>query len=274
MILPASVTPFDERGRIDFAGVAKLLAWFESAGCEGVVLAGTNGEGPSLSAIEKRDLVLEAAAMRSPLRLVLGVASASLDEAIYLTRAAGKVGASVLLMPPAYFREASVEGVEAWLRAVMDEAGAPVILYNYPQKTGFTFGPELVNRLSHHPNCGGLKDSSGARENLVAYRVATPHPLFMGDETLLPDALMAGWNGAISGAANVLARGLVAAMRNPERWPLLMPALRAIRTAPQPGTHKAILHAWGVLARPDVRLPLLPPSQDVVRQVVEVMGPQ
>src|SRR5688572_23691682 len=92
-VYPAAVTPFDEKGRVDMAGMARLLAWFEANGCVGAVLAGTNGEGPSLSATEKRDLIQHAVPLRGKLDLVLGIATPSLDEAIWLTRRAEEAGA-------------------------------------------------------------------------------------------------------------------------------------------------------------------------------------
>ncbi len=267
MIYPAAVTPFDEKGRIDFVGVAKLLAWFESAGCAGVVLAGTNGEGPSLSAVEKRDLILGAAPLAGSLELILGIATPSSDEAVWLCKQAFHAGGkSVLLMPPGYFREASEAGIEGWFRFVMDRSPVPVIVYNFPKRTGFTLTPELLCRLSTHEKFAGVKDSSGEESNLSSYRQAVPQTLYMGDETLLCRALKAGWNGSISGASNVIPQHLVlaAATGDDARFELMEPVLKAIRANPQPATHKALLHRWGILPRPDLRLPLEPPLSTAV----------
>src|SRR4051812_46324331 len=108
---PAAVTPFREDGEVDQPGMARLLAWFESQGCAGAVLAGTNGEGPSLSAVEKRDLLRAMLPMRGKLELILGVATPSLSEAIWSCRQVAKAGATAaLVMAPGYFREASEDG--------------------------------------------------------------------------------------------------------------------------------------------------------------------
>src|SRR5436305_4424299 len=107
-IYPAAVTPFDEKGRVDILCVARLLAWFEAAGCKGAVLAGTNGEGPSLSATEKRDLIREAIPLRGKLDIILGIATSSLEEAVWSCNQAQNAGAvAALVMPPSYFREAT-----------------------------------------------------------------------------------------------------------------------------------------------------------------------
>src|SRR5690349_13881865 len=130
-LYPASVTPFDSEGQIDLPSLAKLLAYFEASGCRGVVLAGTNGEGPSLSAVEKRDLIREAMPTRGRLDVILGVATPSLEEAVWLNNQAAKAGAiASLVMPPGYFREASEEGVEGWFMQVLDRSKLPIIVYN------------------------------------------------------------------------------------------------------------------------------------------------
>lgn len=273
-LYPAAVTPFDAKGRIDFAGVAKLLAWFDSAGCAGVVLAGTNGEGPSLSAVEKRDLIQGAKPLSGELELILGISTPSSDEAVWLCKQACHAGAAaVLLMAPGYFREAGEEGILDWFRFVMDRSPVPVIVYNFPKRTGVTLSPEMLASLAGHDRMNGVKDSSGDASNLIPYREAVPgHPLYVGDETLLLEALGAGWTGSISGAANVVPLWLTQTLSEQgesraARFSVLRPVLEQVRKLPQPGTHKALLHKWGILPLPDLRLPLTPPLADGVAQL-------
>jgi 4-hydroxy-tetrahydrodipicolinate synthase len=274
-VYPASITPFTPEGKVDHLIMARLLAGYEAAGCKGVVLAGTNGEGPSLSAVEKRDLVRTMVPVRGKLQLIAGVASPSLDEAIWLCQQAAKDGAvAALVMAPGYFREASPEGIAKWFERLLDDARLPVLAYNFPQRTGITLTPDLFARLADHPNLAGLKDSSGERGNLPAYRTALKehHVLYVGNETLLLEALANGWTGTISGAANVVAEWLCQVMATSgqaqqTKFDLLLPVLEAIRKSPQPATHKAILHANGLLPCPDLRLPLEAASSEVVTPV-------
>lgn len=257
-VLPASVTPFDEKGRVDHPGIARLIAYFESTGCDGIVLAGTNGEGPSLSGPEKRDMVRTARELpkRSGYKVVLGIASSSMDEAKWLT----KQGADeVLLMAPGYFREASEDAMLGWFEAVMQASPVPVIVYNFPQRTGFTLTAEGLRRLSVQATFAGVKDSSGNAANIPAYaEVLGGRPGYMGNELLLMDALAAGWTGTISGAANVVSEWLVpiVAERDDIKFELLRPTLEALRGSPQPATNKAILWERRIMDRPDLRLPL------------------
>ncbi len=258
-VMPAAVTPFDESGKVDAPGVARLLAYFQSEGATGVVVGGTTGEGPSLTSFEKRDLVRHAVEMANGLPIWLGVASPSLEEGLWMAREASKAGAAgVLLMPPFFYREVDVT---PWLRTFLERSTADVLLYNFPR-----FSPplnsEMLASLAALPRLVGVKDSSGVVENLPAFAAALPgRRLFVGDETLLRPALAAGWSGTISGAANVLCRELAGALADEGesravKLELLLPRLKEIRGTPQPMGHKRTLVERGVLDRPDVRLPL------------------
>jgi 4-hydroxy-tetrahydrodipicolinate synthase len=272
-IYPASVTPMGSEGSLDVPGFLKLMAYFQSTGCQGVVFAGTNGEGPSLSAVEKRDLLREVCPSMPEFPVILGVATASLSEAEWSVRQAGKCGAAgILLMAPSYFREANESGLEAWFRTILDASPLPTLIYNFPQRTGIQLSAELMARLSHHPQMAGIKDSSGDRNNLVAYRQALDGhigSLFVGDETLLIEALENGWSGAISGAANALSRWLCAIVQDfrkdqresaTAKFETVRPTLEFIRSLPQPAGNKAILHRLGRIRANAVRLPLTPLS--------------
>ena len=260
-VYPAAVTPMDESGEVDEASVGRLMAYFEAAGCKGVVLAGTNGEGPSLSAFEKRDLLRTAAKYAGSLKLVLGIATPSLDEARWSCEQAAKNGAeAVLVMPPSYFRSATEEGILDWFVDLADKSPSPIIAYNFPKMTGFTMTEEFVAQLAKHDNVIGFKDSSGDRTNLDSYRRAVPDGknLFPGDETVLWDALQVGWTGTISGAANCVPQWLskVVEDRDETKFELLLPVIKTIRAQIQPATNKAVLHALGVISTPQPRLPL------------------
>lgn len=281
-VYPASVTPFDARGCVDAAGVARLLAWFEASGCRGAVLAGTNGEGPSLSAVEKRDLLESAAGVRGSLELILGVATPSLDEAVWLCRQAHRFGAaSALVMAPFYFRDAPEEGIEHWFLELLDASPLPVLVYNFPQKAGIVLRPELIGRLARHERFLGAKDSSGDATNLRTYREAVEdrHLLFVGNETLLAEALGLGWSGTISGAANVLPQWLSAicgewasARESAEaKFALALDAIGALRAGPQPALNKAVLHRLGVLSDPRVRSPLVACPADRLEQALQTL---
>ena len=266
MIYPAAVTPFLPNGEIDTASVLRLLAWFRAAGCDGVVVAGTNGEGPSLSAIEKRDLMRLAVSLSEGLKVILGISTTSLTEAVWLSVQARKAGAeAALVMPPSYWPESGQEGIAAWFEAVMSESETPTIVYNFPKRVGFALEAETIERLARHPHFYGVKDSSGVEGNLAAFgQAAKGHRLFCGDESLARQTHAAGWTGLISGAANVLASWLAPIWKELSadptsgnaKYELVLPAIQALRASGQPFTNKEILRRLGVIENAAVRLPL------------------
>ncbi len=289
-VYPASVTPFDAKGDIDMAATARLLAWFEACGCTGVVLAGTNGEGPSLSAIEKRDFVRDAMPLRGKLDIILGVATSSLEEGVWSCNQAMKSGAvAALVMAPSYFREASEDGIVKWFLALMDRTDIPVIVYNFPQRTGITISSEMLQEISEHERFAGVKDSSGARENLSGYAGALKGKdkvLYVGNETLLLEALQSGWTGTISGASNVMPYPLSRVVADfhsgktesaEAKFAIALPAIEALRGKPQPVTNKGLLASIGVLPSGEVRLPLIGAAADSVKalreELEEHLGP-
>lgn len=258
--------------KLDRLSLAKLMAWFEAAGCHGAVLAGTNGEGPSLSAPEKRDLLGDAAKTCGGLDLILGVSTPSLDEAIWLSKRAEEFGAkAILLMAPSYFRSASMLGVRDWFLRLLDASKCPVLVYNFPKMSGFALDGEFMAALASHPRFLGCKDSSGEIANIVEYPAAVGDGkfLYVGNETLLISALEAGWSGTISGAANIIPHWLARIVSEwfeggdwresaRTKFEMVLPVLEAVRTPAQPAANKMILQEWGVLDSALPRLPLEP----------------
>jgi len=241
-----------------------------------------------LSAVEKRDLALKSRGLRGKLDVILGVATPSLDEAVWLCKQAAHADCrAVLLMPPFYFKEAECGGIRQWFLEVFDKSPIGVIVYNFPQRTGIDIDLGLLAELAAHPNCVGVKDSSGNEANLAAYRQAVPSGklLFVGNETLLVKALHSGWSGTISGAANCLPSWLSQIVKQffegklqsaEEKFKLCLPAIEALRSRPQPALNKVILAGWRVLPEPHVRLPLTPVRQadaeSVARLLKETLG--
>lgn len=287
-IYPASVTPFLENGGVDEPGVVRILSWFQSQGCAGVVLAGTNGEGPSLSAVEKRDLVRTAVPLYQDLKIILGVATPGIEEAVWSCETARKAGAAAaLVMPPAYFREVSLDQIAAWFELLCRRTSLPIIAYNFPQRTGFSFTFEFVERIFKIESVIGLKDSSGLPDNVERFEpFAVQKLLFTGDETLLMPGLARGWSGSISGAANSMATWLVQVVKeyasNPQsaqaKAALIAEVLGEIHHRRQPAVNKALVQKMGIIDRASVRLPLTPASpsevDDLWEKVSKLLPPE
>ncbi|MBL8047171.1 MAG: dihydrodipicolinate synthase family protein [Chthonomonas sp.] len=279
MIWPAAVTPFDDRGRIDFVSLARLLAFFEAAGCDGVVLAGTNGEGPSLAAVEKRDLLRESVRLRGKLKVILGLGTNSLVEAVWLTKRAEEFGATAALaLPPSFFPPTAGTGLRDWYLQLMDQSPVPILVYHHPAMVRHELSPEHLAEVAQHPLFAGIKASSGFDVGLATWPGVFPDKLLlMGDESRLVDALAAGWSGSISGCANLIPHWLVATERDfvedPEagrrKLELLRPVMAAMRQAGMPSVLKGVLAGWRILDNPAVRVPLEARDHESVRQLLE-----
>lgn len=267
----ALVTPFGADGEIDYPGVARLLAWHESEGMTGVVVAGTNGEGQSLSAVEKRDLIAFACKHAGNPQVLLGAGTCSLPEARWLCKQAGNAGAvAALVLPPFYFK-AEERGIEKWFTELIAGSDLPIVVYNFPQTTGITLSPALIGRLFELERAVGIKDSSGNRELMEAYleqaRVAG-RAMLVGDERLLLGCLAGGGSGTISGIANSFPRLISRQVseRSEALQALIDEAAANVKKHPTPAVHKSILDRRGLPGGP-VRPPLVDLAEDARAEV-------
>ncbi len=276
----ASVTPFTAEGVIDAPYFVRLLAHFEAQGAQGVVVAGSTGEGPSLSAPEKAQLYELAVQAKGNLQITAGVMVCSLNEALYLTRQAHKAGCDALMVAPPFYYPASLDGLLKFYRAVLDASRLPVILYNIPQRTRHKITPPLIDALLEHPNLHGIKDSSGSVRSMNRFLKYAPRlRVWVGEEKLLSKCLQGGGAGSISGLANVyLARmaRLCEAFQRGEACDglqsLINAAADAIDDFPAPANFK---HALTLAGFPEihVRPPLIDLSEVQQRALEERWRP-
>ncbi len=212
-------TPVDEVGRFDPQALGAHLAWLASTPLDGALVLGSNGEFPSFTLSERLAVAEAAAASRGALTLLLGIGSCALEEALDMVEAAADLGyAAALLPPPFYLRGAPVAGLAAFLRAVLDRARLPVLLYHVPQLTGVPLDENLLERVEGHPRLAGVKDSTGRVDEMERLlRRFGSRSYLVGNDRLVAATLAAGGTGSISAAASV-APGLVAAIpHDPER---------------------------------------------------------
>ena len=208
-------------------------------GCDGLAVFGTSGEGPCLAVAQRRaalEFLLETG--MEPARLIVGAASASLADAIDLTRHARSVGiAQVLLMPPFFLRDAaSEEGLFRFYTALIEAAdpGLRLLLYHFPAITGVRLSAPLIGRLrkTFGDVILGIKDSVGDfSQNTAGYLDAFPQlTIYTGTEVHARRTLAAGGAGTICGLANVLPQAMRRYLDAPaddeaERWQALIKAV-------------------------------------------------
>ena len=208
--MPAAVTPLSEGGaRLMLDWVPQHLAYLEHRGADGVLTLGTNGEGPSLSLEERRQMIDAVTTHRGRLAVFAGTGCASLPETIELSRYALDRGVdAVMVVPPFYFKQLSEEGLLAYYEALLSALPAErkVLLYNIPSVSGVEISFALVDALAERfpERLLGLKDTSGDVARTAAYVERYPQlAIYNGNDDGYAEAVAAGVVGAISASANV-----------------------------------------------------------------------
>jgi 4-hydroxy-tetrahydrodipicolinate synthase len=273
----ATVTPF-RNGKVDAAGLRRLVEFQIRNGTDGIVPCGTTGESATLAYEEHErviDLVVEAADGRVP--VIAGTGSNNTKEAIVLTRYARKAGADAALVITPYYNKPTQKGLVAHFTAVAEAADIPIILYNVPGRTGVNMAAETVARLAEVKNIVGVKEASGNLAQICDILQMTPKTfcVLSGDDGLYFPMLALGAKGVISVVSNVapkemadlydaFALGEVAKARDLHfrLWPLMQALF--IETNPIPA--KTALAMMGKI-REEVRLPLCAMS-DANRKVL------
>ena len=170
-VITAMVTPFDGEGALDLDVAAQLARWLADHGSDGLVVAGTTGEGSTLTDDEKLDL-WRAVAEAVTIPVIANTGSNDTAHSVHLTRQAAGLGVAGVLAVTPYYNRPSQSGLEAHFRAVAGATELPVILYDIPVRSGRKISHEVMVRLAQElPNMAGVKDAAAdvaATARLVA----------------------------------------------------------------------------------------------------------
>ena len=283
-VLTAMITPFDHDGALDLDGAAKLASWLVEQGNEGLVIAGTTGESPTLTHEEQIELV-RTVCQAVAVPVIAGAGSNDTRAAIELTEQATAAGASAILSVTPYYNRPSQAGLIAHYKAIAAATDLPIMLYDIPVRTGRKVDTATLLELAHDvPNIVALKDAAGnpAETALVIASAPEGFEVYSGDDALNLPLLAVGAVGVVSVAAHWAAAeigemidafmgGDVARAR--ELNALLIPSWQ-YETGdrnPNPIPTKAMLK---VLGRPggDCRLPMGPEPDDLQNRARAVLA--
>jgi 4-hydroxy-tetrahydrodipicolinate synthase len=268
--ITALATPFTAAGEVDLPAWRRLLDTQLDSGTQGLVVAGSTGEAAALFDAEY-DLLLrtavETAAGRVP--VLAGTGQSSTAKTIEACRRVAALGADgALVVVPPYVRPTQ-PGLLAHYRAVADQGGAPVVLYNVPARSGTDMAPDTAAELSLHPNIVGIKEARAEPERMQALLPLRRDgfAVLSGDDPTAARAMLAGADGVVSVASNVvpsafrrlcdLARAGDAAATD-EFDARLQALYHFLGIEPNPIPVKALLALDGI--GHGLRLPLLPLS--------------
>lgn len=226
-IYAASLTPLKADLTCDTEVHAQHCNDLIKQGCSGVVLFGTAGEGPSFPTfqrIQSMHAILERGL--DPKKMILSVGCPSVEETVQLAQAAAAAGsAAVLMMPPYFYKNISDEGVIAFYRDVIRKVNHPalkILLYHYPQLSGVYINLNVVRALQREfpTTVIGMKESEGNFELIQAILKEFPQfKVFVGNETMISDAVAMGAVGAICGIANICPQLVCSLIESKKRQP-------------------------------------------------------
>jgi 4-hydroxy-tetrahydrodipicolinate synthase len=205
----AIVTPMTAEAGLDWPAWDRLLDFHMREGTDGIVVSGTTGESPSLSADEIEELTRRAVARcRGKINVIVGSGTNSTSGTVARTRSLSRLGVDAVMLVTPYYNRPPQEGLYRHFSAAADASEAPVILYNVPSRTAVDLLPDTVARLARNPNIVAIKDAtatlSRAREILDA--CPPEFTLLSGDDATAIDLMGQGARGVISVTANVVPR--------------------------------------------------------------------
>ena len=203
----ALVTPFDENGAIDLPAFDRLIDFHLQNGTSSILIAGTTGEGPTITNDELKTLISRARSITgNEYPLIAGTGTNSTLSTIQRTKIAEESGADFALIVGPYYNKPTQEGFYRHYQAVADAVDVPLIIYNVPSRTGSNILPETVIRLFENPNIVGIKEASGDLKQIQnLFDLNSKNEVVLsGDDALTIPIIEMGGIGVISVVANEL----------------------------------------------------------------------
>lgn len=274
-VVTAMVTPFTDDGALDVDGAVTLARWLTDHGSDGLVVAGTTGEGSVLTDEEKLTL-WAAVAEAVTVPVVVGAGSNDTAHSVALAARAAAVGAAGVLVVTPYYNRPSQHGIRQHVTAIAEATALPIMLYDIPVRTGRRVEPDTTLELARTvANVVALKDASG--DITGAARLVADAPagfeVYSGDDAATLPLLAVGAVGVVSVAAHwigpqmrammtAFAAGDVVGARRRNAELLAAMAFQGSDRHPNPLPAKAMCRALG-LPSGQCRLPMGPASADL-----------
>jgi 4-hydroxy-tetrahydrodipicolinate synthase len=284
-VLTAVVTPFADDGSVNLDGFKRLCGYLLDSGSDGLVVAGTTGEAPTLSDEERLSLfaaAVEVAHERGG-TVVAGTGTYSTAHSVHLTKAAHELGVDGVLVVTPYYSKPPPRGIVAHFEAIAGATDKPIVAYNIPQRVVLNLEPDLLAELGRIPNVQYVKQATtdiGQAKRIVAESGLT---LLAGNDDLLLPFLEVGGRGGIFVFTHLVGpqvkelisrfdEGDLEGAREVER--ALKPIIEALAVTTNPIPLKAALNLLGHDVG-GLRLPLVEATEEetaVIREALEHAG--
>jgi 4-hydroxy-tetrahydrodipicolinate synthase len=281
-MLTAMVTPFNDKGEVDYDQAKKLALALMDSGSEGLVVVGTTGESPTLVREEEYELfrvVKEAVGDRGA--VVAGTGSNSTSEAVSATKGAEKIGVDGCLLVVPYYNNPTQEGLYRHFKTIADSTNLPCILYNVPSRTVRSLTVDTIVRLSEIENIIGVKEASGDMQQVshTIERTRDDFYVWSGNDSDTLNVLALGGYGVISVASHLVGKQIsemIYAFLNGETGKAaeihrhLLPLVNALFIIANPIPVKYAVNQVGFRVG-GTRLPLCDPDEKTAAQIMDVV---
>ena len=281
--LVAAPTPMNPDYSIDEAGFASMVQHLVATGCDGIVVAGTTGEAPTLTEDELARLIgIAKTTAAGRARIIAGVGTNDTLSSVRRARLAAHAGADALLVMTPYYSRPTQPGVIAHFHAVADATELPVMLYDVPHRTGLALAPSTIVELARHPRIVAIKDAKGDLAETMTVMAQCRIAVYSGSDGLNLPYLAIGAVGIVSVVGIIRSAenaALIAAVASRDLDTArainasLIPAstaLNSITTAP--AATKVALARLGVIDRITVRPPVADATPDEIAQIDDALG--
>jgi 4-hydroxy-tetrahydrodipicolinate synthase len=282
-VVTAMVTPFDNKGNIDFAKTTQLVNYLIDNGTDSLVVAGTTGESPTLTTEEKVALfrhVVSVVNGRVP--VIAGTGSNNTRASVDLTKRAEEAGVDAIMLVAPYYNKPNQEGLYQHFKAIAESTSLPVMLYNIPGRSVVNMAVDTIVRLSKIPNVIAVKDASGNLDAMTEIIANTDDQfmLYSGDDGLTLPVMAIGGHGIVSVASHIIGnemQEMIAAFENGDHMKAaklhqkLLPIMKGLFAAPSPVPVKTALQMKGIDVG-SVRLPLVPLTEQERVQLANLLN--
>ena len=282
-VITAMVTPFDSKREIDFNRAESLTEHLVTNGTDTLLVAGTTGEGPTLTHEEEFELLSTIKrANRNRAKVMMNAGSNSTDTAVRSAKWAEKEEVDGILSVVPYYNKPSQEGMIAHFSAVAESTSLPIIIYNIPGRTGVNMQPSTVAKLAEkYENIAGIKQSYADMDAITEMKMLCPEDftIYSGDDSLTLPMMSLGAHGVVSVVSHLLGTDMKSMIRNYKTGEIkaalnmhkkLYPAMKKLFMAPNPVPVKAALAHFGVI-EDYVRRPLVELTADQKEELFAVI---
>jgi 4-hydroxy-tetrahydrodipicolinate synthase len=283
-VLTAIVTPFKTDGTIDFERFSELVLHLVENGSDGIVVAGTTGESPTLTDDERLELFRVAVeTLNGRASVVAGTGTYSTAHSVHLTREAHELGVDAFLVVTPYYSKPPARGIVEHFRAIADVSDRPIVVYNIPGRVVVNIEPETIVELAEIPTVRAIKQANDDLAQARRIVGETDLTLYAGDDVLIFPFLELGGVGGICVHTHVVGPQVRRMIRSFHEGDVdaarkiheeLQPAYELLQVQTNPIAIKAALNLLGHDVG-GLRLPLVQASEGevaLVRDCLERLG--